>query len=178
MSATLPSFWQSVVRRRTPVIIAIAVFQTIGVILLLGGVFGTRIRGESVVMKVTCLNPDQFTDGNKVLLTYPFSSPVPSDLGPPDSAQSQQEIYVRLQRPPGSPHHQCAEITPKKPASGLFLKGRTTRDGFPQFGIEEVTVPEDTKQVFQQAVAEDRLCADITIVCSRRTALQTLLIHE
>jgi hypothetical protein len=79
-----------------------------------------------VVMKVTCLNPDRFTDGNKVLLTYPFSSPVPSDLGPPDSAQSQQEIYVRLQRPPGSPHHQCAEITPKKPASGLFLKGRTT----------------------------------------------------
>ncbi|MFO0537614.1 MAG: GDYXXLXY domain-containing protein [Planctomyces sp.] len=174
----LPSFRQSVVRRPAAVIIAIAVFETIGVILLLSGVVGTRIRGKSVVMKVTCLNPDRFTDGNKVLLTYPFSSPVPSDLGPPDSAQSQQEIYVRLQRPPGSPHHQCAEITPKKPASGLFLKGRTTRDGFPQFGIEEVTVPEDTKQVFQQAVAEDRLCADITIVCSRRTALQTLLIHE
>jgi uncharacterized membrane-anchored protein len=160
------------------VIIAIAVFETIGVILLLSGVVGTRIRGKSVVMKVTCLNPDRFTDGNKVLLTYPFSSPVPSDLGPPDSAQSQQEIYVRLQRPPGSPHHQCAEITPKKPASGLFLKGRTTRDGFPQFGIEEVTVPEDTKQVFQQAVAEDRLCVEITIDHSGQAVLRRLLIHE
>ncbi|MFN9290833.1 MAG: hypothetical protein ACK6EB_22430, partial [Planctomyces sp.] len=129
MSATLPSFWQSVVRRRTPVIIAIAVFQTIGVILLLGGVFGTRIRGESVVMKVTCLNPDQFTDGNKVLLTYPFSSPVPSDLGPPDSAQSQQEIYVRLQRPPGSPHHHCADLPPKIAASAQIRQARTPRDG-------------------------------------------------
>jgi hypothetical protein len=126
LTRMLPSFRQSVVRRPAAVIIAIAVFETIGVILLLSGVVGTRIRGKSVVMKVTCLNPDRFTDGNKVLLTYPFSSPVPSDLGPPDSAQSQQEIYVRLQRPPGSPHHQCAEITPKKPASGLFLKGRTT----------------------------------------------------
>ncbi|MFN5742167.1 MAG: GDYXXLXY domain-containing protein [Planctomyces sp.] len=174
----LPSFRQSVVRRPAAVIIAIAVFDTIGVILLLSGVVGTRIRGKSVVMKVTCLNPDRFTDGNKVLLTYPFSSPVPSDLGPPDSAQSQQEIYVRLQRPPGSPHHQCAEITPKKPASGLFLKGRTTRDGFPQFGIEEVTVPEDTKQVFQQAVAEDRLCVEITIDHSGQAVLRRLLIHE
>ncbi|MCE2795572.1 MAG: GDYXXLXY domain-containing protein [Planctomyces sp.] len=174
----LPSFRQSVVRRPAAVIIAIAVFETIGVILLLSGVVGTRIRGKSVVMKVTCLNPDRFTDGNKVLLTYPFSSPVPSDLGPPDSAQSQQEIYVRLQRPPGSPHHQCAEITPKKPASGLFLKGRTTRDGFPQFGIEEVTVPEDTKQVFQQAVAEDRLCVEITIDHSGQAVLRRLLIHE
>ncbi|MEY3225652.1 MAG: hypothetical protein RLZZ536_271 [Planctomycetota bacterium] len=114
----LPSFRQSVVRRPAAVIIAIAAFETIGVILLLSGVVETRIRGKSVAMKVTCLNPDR------------------------------------------------------------FINGRTTRYAFPQSGIEQVTVPEDTKRVFQRAVAEHRLCADITIVCSRRTALQTLLIHE
>ncbi|MFN5623832.1 MAG: hypothetical protein ACK5DM_07790 [Planctomyces sp.] len=114
----LPSFRQSVVRRPAAVIIAIAAFETIGVILLLSGVVETRIRGKSVAMKVTCLNPDR------------------------------------------------------------FINGRTTRYAFPQSGIEQMTVPEDTKQVFQQAVAEDRLCVEITIDHSGQAVLRRLLIHE
>ncbi len=178
MSATLPTFWHRFLRRRLPLIIVFAVLQATLVFLLPGSIRGTRIRGDSVVLKATCRHPEQIAGGDEVLLTYSFSSQTPSDTGLADPAQPHQDIYVRLQQNPNTPHHHCAAVTWNKPDTGRFIKGRVTPAGQLQCGIEQLTVPEDLKQFFRQAVASDRLYVEVTIDKSGRTVLRRFLMPE
>jgi uncharacterized membrane-anchored protein len=178
MSATLPSFWHRFVRRRLPLIIVFAVLQATLAFLLPRNTRGTQIRGDSVVLKATCRHPEQIAGGDEVLLTYSFSSQTPSDTGLADPAQPHQDIYVRLQQNPNAPHHHCAAVTWNKPDTGRFIKGRMTPAGQLQCGIEQLTVPEDLKQIFRQAVASDRLSVEITIDKSGRAVLRRFLMPE
>jgi uncharacterized membrane-anchored protein len=69
-------------------------------------------------------------------------------------------------------------VTWNKPDTGLFIKGRMTPAGQLQYGIEQLTVPEDLKQFFRQAIASDRLFVEITIDKSGRAVLRRFLMPE
>jgi uncharacterized membrane-anchored protein len=64
-----------------------------------------------------------------------------------------------------------------KPAQGLFLKGQMQRYGSIKFGIESYFVEEGTGRVYEQAIRERKLSAELAVTSDGQAALRGLRIE-
>jgi uncharacterized membrane-anchored protein len=64
-----------------------------------------------------------------------------------------------------------------KPARGPFLKGQLQRYGSVKFGIEAYYVQEGTGRVYEHAIRDRKLSAELAVTSSGQAALRALRIE-
>lgn len=86
-------------------------------------------------------------------------------------------MYVTLIPDSNGVHHRAEKITVVKPGGGVFIKGQMERYGSIKFGIESYFVQEGTGRVFEQAIRERKLSAELAVTSSGQAALRRLRIE-
>jgi uncharacterized membrane-anchored protein len=86
-------------------------------------------------------------------------------------------VYVPLVADSIPGHYRAAKVTVVKPEGGLFLKGQMERYGSMKFGIESYYVQEGTGRVYEQAIRDRKLSAELAVSPSGQAALRNLRIE-
>ena len=171
--------------RERKVLLATAAVQLV----ILVGMIGLRalplVTGQTVLVRVQPVDPRDLFRGDYVILSYPFSQVPPGII----EGMSEEELrgsrkklegralYVTLVPDSIPGHHRADKMTLIKPESGLFLKGQMERYGSLKFGIESYFVQEGTGRVYEQAIRDRKLSAELAVTSSGRAALKGLRIE-
>ena len=141
------------------------------------------MTGQTVLVRVTPVDPRDFFRGDYVILSYDFSQARPEDVqvmrdeGWKQRNWEGRTVYVPLV-PDSIPGHWRAErATVVKPGRGPFLKGQMERYGSLKFGIEAYYVQEGTGRVYEQAIRDRKLSAELAVTSSGQAALRGLRIE-
>jgi uncharacterized membrane-anchored protein len=157
-------------------------------LLILLGMIALRaiplITGQTVLVRVQPVDPRDLFRGDYVTLSYDFSrTPREGIDGLSDkergswSKMEGRTVYVPLV-PDSIPGHLRAEkVTVVEPASGPFLRGQMSSYGRMEFGIESYYVKEGTGHVYEQAIRERHLAAELAVTAGGRAALRSLRIE-
>ena len=156
-------------------------------LLILMGMIALRaiplVTGRTVLVRVQPVDPRDLLRGDYVTLSYAFSRV------PPDSVEGLSSIergrrskwegrtvYVPLVPDSNGVHWRAEKATVVKPARGPFLKGQMERYGSLKFGIESYYVQEGTGRVYEQAIRDRQLSAELAVTSSGQAALRGLRI--
>jgi uncharacterized membrane-anchored protein len=155
-------------------------------LLILLGMIALRalplITGKTVLVRVQPVDPRDLFRGDYVILSYDFSR-VPREgiVGLSETERWKKSegraVYVPLV-PDSIPGHWRAEkVTTAKPERGPFLKGQVERYGSLKFGIESYYVQEGTGRMYEQAIRDRRLSAELAVTSGGQAALRALRIE-
>src|SRR5215218_10333925 len=86
-------------------------------------------------------------------------------------------VYVTLVPDSDRVHWRAGKYTLAKPDGGLFLKGQMGRYGSLQFGIESYFVQEGSGHMYERAIREHKLSAELAVTSSGQAALRSLRIE-
>jgi uncharacterized membrane-anchored protein len=157
-------------------------------IMILLGMIALRaaplVTGQTVLVRVEPVDPRDLFRGDYVILSYDFSR-VPREgiEGLADkevlswSKNEGRTVYVPLVRDTNGVHYRAEKVTVVKPKSGLFIKGHMERYGSMKFGIESYFVQEGTGRVYEQAIRDRKLSAELAVTSSGQAALRALRIE-
>jgi uncharacterized membrane-anchored protein len=141
------------------------------------------VFGQTVLVRVEPVDPRDLFRGDYVILSYGFSR-VPQEgidgLQENERRWSKLEgrtVYVPLVPDSNRVHWRAERITMVKPARGLFLKGHMERYGSIKYGIESYYVQEGSGRVYEQALRERHLTAELAVTSSGKAALRGLRIE-
>jgi uncharacterized membrane-anchored protein len=167
--------------RERKVLLATAAVQLV----ILVGMIGLRavplVTGQTVLVRVQPVDPRDLFRGDYVILSYPFSQVPPGIIeGTSEEERGNRKklegraLYVTLVPDSIPGHHRADKMTLIKPESGLFLKGQMERYGSLKFGIESYYVQEGTGRVYEQAIRDRRLSAELAVTSDGQAALRGL----
>jgi len=155
-------------------------------LLILVGMIATRaiplMTGQTILVRVVPVDPRDLFRGDYVRLSYDFSR-VPREgiegLSEKErwSRSEGRTVYVPLVPDSDRVHWRAGKITVLKPGSGPFLKGQMSRYGSLQFGIEAYYLQEGTGRVYEQALRDRRLTAELAVTSGGQAALRNLRIE-
>ena len=139
------------------------------------------VTGQTVLVRVEPVDPRDLFRGDYVILSYDFSR-VPREgiEGLSESERSSwkklqgRPVYVTLVPDSNGVHHRADKVTVVKPERGLFLKGQMERYGALKFGIESYFVQEGTGRVYEQAIRDRKLSAELAVTPTGQAALRGL----
>ncbi len=142
------------------------------------------VMGQTVVVRVMPVDPRDLFRGDYVILSYDFSRVSPQEveglaadkLGKRARWEG-RTVYVPLVRDTNGVHWRAEKTTAVKPAAGPFLKGHMLRHGTVQFGIESYFVQEGTGRVYEQAIRDRKLSAELAVTSNGQAALRGLRIE-
>lgn len=142
------------------------------------------VTGQTVLVRVQPVDPRDYFRGDYVILSYPFSrAPTEGIEGLSDRERGSwkklkgRPVYVTLVPDSVPGHHRAEKMTLLKPERGLFLKGQMERYGSIKFGIESYFVEEGSGRVYEQAIRERKLSAELAVTSSGQAALRGLRIE-
>jgi uncharacterized membrane-anchored protein len=157
-------------------------------ILILLGMIAVRaaplMTGQTVLVRVEPVDPRDLFRGDYVILSYDFSR-VPREgiEGLPESERSGwykkegRTVYVPLVPDSVPGHWRAAKVSVVKPERAPFLKGQIGRYGALEFGIEAYYVQEGTGLVYEQAIRNRKLSAELAVTSGGQAALRALRIE-
>jgi uncharacterized membrane-anchored protein len=166
----------------------ILVVTAVAQLVILVGMIALRaiplVTGQTVLVRVQPVDPRDLFRGDYVILSYDFSR-VPHEgihgLSEKErgswSKLEGRTVYVPLVPDTNRVHWRAEQATVVKPASGLFLKGQMERYGSIKYGIEAYYVQEGTGRVYEQAIRERHLTAELAVTSSGQAALRALRIE-
>jgi uncharacterized membrane-anchored protein len=142
------------------------------------------VAGETVLVRVMPVDPRDLFRGDYVILSYDFSRVSSESIEGLSEHERRswkklegRPVYVQLV-PDSVPGHMRAEkVTVMKPAAGPFIKGQMERYGALKFGIEAYYVQEGTGRVYEQAIRDRKLSAELAVSPSGQAALRGLRIE-
>jgi uncharacterized membrane-anchored protein len=142
------------------------------------------MTGQTVLVRVAPVDPRDLFRGDYVILSYDFSR-IPRDgiegLSEMErgswSKLEGRTVYVPLVPDTNQTHWRAEKATVVKPASGPFLKGHMERYGSLKFGIEAYYVQEGTGRLYEQAIRDRQLSAELAVTSSGQAALKALRIQ-
>jgi uncharacterized membrane-anchored protein len=163
-------------------------FTVLAQLAILVAMIGLRaiplVTGQTVLVRVQPVDPRDLFRGDYVTLSYDFSRASPANLpGLPESERwgsrrtEGRPVYVTLVPDSDRVHWRADKYTMVKPDTGLFLRGQVGRYGSLQFGIESYFVQEGTGHVYERAVREHKLSAELAVTSSGQAALRGLRIE-
>ncbi len=141
------------------------------------------VTGQTVLVRVQPVDPRDLFRGDYVILSYDFSRA--SREGIEGLAEKEREswsklegrpVYVPLVRDTNGVHYRAEKVTVTKPDTGLFLKGQMERYGSIKYGIEAYYVQEGTGRVYENAIRDRKLTAELAVTSSGQAALRALRI--
>jgi uncharacterized membrane-anchored protein len=143
------------------------------------------VTGQTVLVRVEPVDPRDLFRGDYVILSYGFSRISREDIeGLPDyeSGKSWKKlagrpVYVQLVPDSIPGHHRSAKVTMVKPERGLFIKGQVEGYGSVKYGIESYFVQEGTGRVYEQAIRDRHLTAELAVASNGHAALRGLRIE-
>jgi uncharacterized membrane-anchored protein len=137
-----------------------------------------------VLVRVQPVDPRDLFRGDYVILSYDFSRVPPGQMEGMAAGErgswkklEGRTVYVPLVPDSIPGHHRAEKMTLVKPAQGLFLKGQMQRYGSIKFGIESYFVEEGTGRVYEQAIRERKLSAELAVTSDGQAALRGLRIE-
>ena len=164
--------------RREQIVMAAIVFK----FALLGWMIVTNLAphltGQTILVRVVPVDPRDLFRGDYVILGYDFSR-VPH--GTPgirtDALPSLQPVYVTLVPDADGKHWKAEKFSAERPQSGLYLQGKITGSWRAEYGIESFFVQEGKGRMYENAVRNRKLSAEIAVDDSGKAALKRLVIE-
>jgi uncharacterized membrane-anchored protein len=142
------------------------------------------VTGQTVLVRVQPVDPRDLFRGDYVILSYDFSRiPAKGIEGLPESEWGRvkkfegRPVYVTLVPDSIPGHHRAEMFSLVEPAQGPFLKGQIGRYGSLTFGIESYFVEEGTGRVYENAIRDRKLSAELAVSPSGQAALRGLRIE-
>jgi len=142
------------------------------------------VTGQTVLVRVQPVDPRDLFRGDYVILSYDFSRTSPETIEGLSANErgswkklEGRAVYVPLVPDSNGVHYRAEKITVVKPARGPFLKGQMERYGSLKFGIESYFVQEGTGRVYEQAIRDRKLSAELAVTSSGQAALRGLRIE-
>ena len=156
-------------------------------LLILVGMIALRaiplVTGQTVLVRVMPVDPRDLFRGDYVILSYDFSRVPPEGVeGLSEterrkrSAREGRTVYVPLVPDTNGTHWRAEQVTVVKPATGPFLRGQMSGHGSLKFGIESYFVQEGTGRVYEQAIRDRQLSAELAVTSGGQAALRSLRI--
>jgi uncharacterized membrane-anchored protein len=157
-------------------------------LLILVGMIALRsvplVTGQTVLVRVQPVDPRDLFRGDYVILSYDFSrAPREGIEGLSEKDRGSwkklegRAVYVPLVPDSVPVHWRAEKVTMVKPERGLFIKGQMERYGSMKFGIESYYVQEGTGRVYEQAIRDRKLSAELAVSPSGQAALRGLRIE-
>ena len=161
------------------------VFAGFQVVVLLAMIFLhllPLLTGETILLRVTPVDPRDFFRGDYVILSYDFSRTPREEIeGIPQSGfggkRHGQPVYVSLIADDDGKHWKQEKVSFNPPASGKYIQGRYSGWNRMVFGIESFYVQEGEGRKFEEAIIDRRLSAKVSLTKSGKAVLQDLLIE-
>lgn len=143
------------------------------------------MTGQTVLVRVQPVDPRDLFRGDYVILSYDFSRVSREGIeGLPEYERGKswkklegRPVYVPLVSDSIPGHYRADKVTVVKPAGGLFIKGQLERYGSVKYGIESYFVQEGTGRVYEQAIRERKLYAELAVAPDGQAALRGLRIE-
>jgi uncharacterized membrane-anchored protein len=142
------------------------------------------VTGQTVLVRVQPVDPRDLFRGDYVTLSYDFSRARPDSiqgLSPDERARwsrlEGRTVYVPLVPDTDRMHWRAERVTVVKPDGGTFLKGRMTSYGRLLFGIEAYYLQEGSGHVYEQALRQRHLSAELAVTSGGQAALRNLRIE-
>ena len=143
------------------------------------------VTGQTVLVRVQPVDPRDLFRGDYVILSYDFSR-VQKDgiegLSEMERRRSMKNlegrtVYVPLVQDSVPGHWRAEKVTVVKPEQGLFIKGLMERYGSLKFGVEAYYVQEGTGLMYEQAIRDRKLSAELAVTSGGQAALRGLRIE-
>jgi uncharacterized membrane-anchored protein len=165
----------------------VLLFTAAAQLVILVGMIGLRavplMTGQTILVRVQPVDPRDLFRGDYVILSYSFSR-IELDAIEGLSGTERgwkklegRDVYVPLVADSAPGHWRADKATVVKPAEGLFIKGRLERYGSVKFGIESYYVQEGTGLMYEQAIRNRKLSAELAVTSSGQAALKGLRIE-
>ena len=142
------------------------------------------VTGQTVLVRVEPVDPRDLFRGDYVILSYDFSRVSREGIQVLSETEhgswkklEGRPVYVTLVPDSIPGHHRAEKVTLLKPESGLFIKGQMERYGSIKYGIESYFVEEGTGRVYEKAIRDRRLSAELAVSPSGQAALRGLRIE-
>ena len=163
-------------------------FTVVAQLAILVAMIGLRaiplVTGQTVLVRVQPVDPRDLFRGDYVILSYDFSRASRdsvqglSERDVWDSRKTEgRPVYVTLVPDSDRVHWRAGKYTLAQPDGGLFLKGQMGRYGSLQFGIESFFVQEGSGHMYERAIREHKLSAELAVTSSGQAALRGLRIE-
>ena len=170
-----------VLRGREHAVMAVAVgFQ---LLVLVGIVLANTIPWagsgvRTVLLKVVPVDPRDLMRGDYVILGYDISRVPPGAFPGRGGGPGEREgrtVFVVLKPDEDGRHFHGEGVVDEPPATGAFIRGTMEASGRIVFGIEAYYVQEGKGKVYEQAVRDRRLSAEVALSRDGRAALRRLV---
>jgi len=143
------------------------------------------VVGENILLRVVPVDPRELFRGEYVMLSYELSripsggiEGIPQDLRGPDlRSWHGRTVYVSLVPESDGKHWRADKVSVRRPAEGKHIRGRITRWGQIEFGIEAYYVQEGKGREYETAVRDRRLSAEVAVTPGGYSALRRLRIE-
>lgn len=132
---------------------------------------GPLLNGEPITVRVEPVDPRDLFRGDYVILSYAFSRATGDVTGAPEGST----VYAVMVR--DGNHWRADSYTYQKPTEGVFLRGKVLSGGRIEYGIESYFVQEGTGRVYEEAVRNRTLIAELRVTRDGTAALHGLKIE-
>lgn len=142
------------------------------------------LSGDTVRLRVVPVDPRDLFRGDYVVLRYEFSGyPLDNIEGlPPGRARPSRAewvgrtVFVTLVPEADGRHWSAGRVSVARPASGeTYLQGRVNERGELEFGIEAYFVEEGKGRVYEEAIRDRKLSAEVAVSPGGTAALRRLI---
>jgi uncharacterized membrane-anchored protein len=164
-------------RPSTTVLVGAAI--VVQVLILIGMVVSAALpllTGTDITVRTRPVDPRDLFRGNYAQLSYDFSRVPLQELASMAPLRTGEVVYVSLQQGRDG-LHEFAAAALKKPADGLFLRGRVEYVMEDQvsvlYGIEAFFAPKETALALEQTLRE-RAVATLAVSGSGRARIRTV----
>ncbi len=171
-------------RERT-ILLSAAAFQILVLLAMIALRAVPLVVGENILLRVAPVDPRELFRGEYVMLSYDFSripsggiEGIPQDLRGPGVRNWQgRTVYVSLVPESDGKHWRAEKVSIRRPDGGKHIRGRITRWGQIEFGIEAYYVQEGKGREYEAAVRDRRLSAEVAVTPGGQAALRHLRIE-
>jgi uncharacterized membrane-anchored protein len=163
------------------VLTAGVVFQVIFLLVMIARPLVTLATGDTILLRVAPVDPRDLFRGDYVILTYEINrvgANVPWSSSWEQMRQMEGKlIYVLLEPEADGKHWRYVSDQFEEPSSGKFIRGTIERNGSVRFGIEQYFVQEGQGHVYEKAVREHKLSAEVALDKNGSAQLRRLIIE-
>jgi uncharacterized membrane-anchored protein len=163
---------------------AAAALQVVVLLVLIASRLAVLWSGETVLLRVIPVDPRDLFRGDYVILSYDFSrlpsgqiSGLAAAGGQGPGAGQGQTIYISLVPDAEGQHWHSSGVSLQQPAGGKFLRGTLMGFGRVECGIESYYVQEGKGHVYEQAIRQGRLYAEVAVSPTGAAVLRRLRIE-
>ncbi len=167
----------------------VLLFTAAAQLVILVGMIALRavplVTGQTVLVRVQPVDPRDLFRGDYVILSYDFSRVQQDEIEGLSKEERERgmkklqgrAVYVPLVPDSVPGHWRAAKATVIEPEHGLFIKGHMERYGSLKFGIEAYYVQEGTGLMYEQAIRDRKLSAELAVTSGGQAALKGLRIE-